>query len=314
MNSDSDHSDAANPVLPVEQPVQDNDEVQDPIRCRVNIRIGRHGPRAIRIRAVHDNEYMLNFRPPDTLGILVESVRAILPDDVVWDAAASPLRFKGPETIQSRFETGILVVLYLIIFLVESLIDIYSHFDGRRAAHRRRSQNQFVLHLWVYCDLRNTPVQAQAPQAIQRATAGRITSARERINNHIATNPQDRVGPMGMQYWATSLARQRDPLAPVQQPQHNAFVQITSLDDQMAQARNESEEERTQRLNEYGQLKVNMNGVEQFILVNKQCLREILGLPPINLNNLSSFLDVENPPPQVDMEDIDHASDNDMNQ
>ena len=151
---------------------------------------------------------------------------------------------------------------------------------------------------------------------MRRATSAAIAIQHQRIAEFNVANPAAQLGPMQAQYVATDMARRPInqtvmPLTLENIPQNNTTRQLHHLDNQIANL----DANGATRNDEYGALKVLINGAEVILQVNKASLRNLLDMPNLNLNGLPYFQPY-NPvlPAGGDMADADHNARNDMNQ
>lgn len=163
---------------------------------------------------------------------------------------------------------------------------------------RRGGQSDFTLDLFVYLGKPK-----KAPHTtLHRATENRVQQALPRVREAMeAANIE--FGPASLRYAATTQARLPD-THPIQIPESTTFRQLQHID---TLQRQHDTADASHTESEYADIEVKINNAPVVIHMKVQDLRRALGLPPFPLCPPFRQVVSSIPPPDEDMEDIDHA-------
>ncbi|CAO3568749.1 unnamed protein product [Mortierella alpina] len=210
--------------------------------------------------------------------------------------------------------------------LQDSTCDFKLRRAWQREAKRVRSSSNVCLNVYVYlrettrdrsvtapvihsADGRPQPGATTAP--VRRATQARIVESRARIGREVNAGHMDSLGPMRSSHLAVHYARQGMPRDDqrLEIPRTNTFNQMQHLDRQVDELRERNEDTAAVREAAYWTVEMKMGPNVFKVEVKVEDVREMLGLPDMNLNGLRNFREDELNNPQEDMNDDEHEDD-----
>lgn len=271
----------------------------DALKVRLHIRKGQPLTRCRVTKELPDTktwEHRLGPDLQDSYGVFLERIRQHIQNtpSIDWPRDSVPYLQPTHSTPQKSYQR-----------LDENSFDASIKKAWRAEAKRLNNPSQVFINIFVYvADRRATAAAAGGHNTLQRATQARIQAATERLNASDLT-----LGPITTRLFVRDLAQRDQPEGSLVVPDNNTFRQSQHLDREIDALNRRTEQERTESALEFRRVRVTLD-------VNVHDLRQVLGLPGVNLNGLATA-DVAPaaalPRPQHDMPDVDHSDSDDNN-
>ncbi|KAF9567288.1 hypothetical protein EC968_003268 [Mortierella alpina] len=210
--------------------------------------------------------------------------------------------------------------------LADANCDFKLRREWQREAKRLRGSSDVCLNVYVY--LRETtrdrsvaasvldsnlgrPQPGGTTTPFRRATQGRIIESRARIRREIDEGHMERLGPMRSSHLAVHYARQGMPREGrrLEIPRTNTFNQMEHLDRQADELRDRDAATAAVRQAEFWTVEMKMGPNVFKVEVKVEDMRQMLGLPDMDLNGLRNFREEELNNPQEDINDDEHEDD-----
>jgi len=149
-----------------------------------------------------------------------------------------------------------------------------------------RRPNDFKFNIFIYVSKSGNGGQratdaVEPEERIRRANTISINRELNTINRHLEAHPDESVGNMTRQYWATHRAR-GNPDAPVVRPVNATFNQMIRLD---AMQNTIDQEQAVPTNPQYKVIYIRLQGARMPIEIDVHSIRQALGLPLYNLYN-----------------------------